>query len=493
MGSVLSAIHRLQGGFIWDFSDQVFLEHAEDGTPYWAYGGDYPHGRNGGNFCANGVFDANRSPHPHAWEVKKVYQPIHFEAGDLESGEIVITNRHDFIDLSGFDFNWQLETDGAVLAEGNLATLKTGARSSQAVKIPLPVIEPEPGSEYFLTVRARTRINAPLLGRGYEVAWEQFRLPVKAPIRPLIAPHALALEESDTDVLLSGNNFSVRFDKEAGRLVSLIYRGTELVRTGLAPNFWRAPTDNDVGNRMPERLQRWRTAPVDEEITGTKVSRIDRNRVRVRVDSSLPRVTSDYRTTFTVHGSGDIIVEHQLLSRFTHSPDLPRFGMTMTLPGEFTNLRWFGRGPHESYWDRKTSAAVGVYQSTVWEQYHPYVRPQETGNKTDVRWLAVSDSNGTGLMVVGMPLLSASALQIENSDLAYRPGEQRHGSEVKPRDLVTLNLDYRQMGVGGDNSWGALTRTEYTLPALPYSHRFRLRPFSRQDPSPMALSKQAMP
>ena len=483
----------LQGGFIWDFSDQVFLEHGEDGTPYWAYGGDYPHGRNDGNFCANGVFDANRLPHPHAWEVKKVYQPIHFEPGDLAGGTIVIANRHDFIDLSGFEFSWQVEADGTVIAEGTLPMLATAAGFNETVKIPLPVIEPEPGSEYFLNIRARSRIDAPLLGRDHEVAWEQFKLPVEASTPPTIAPHALALEESETNVFLSGKNFSALFDKGAGRLVSLVYRGTELVRTGLVANFWRAPTDNDVGNRMPERLQRWRNATDDAEITGMKIARIDPNRVRVRVDSTLPGVTSDYRTTYTVHGSGDITVEHQLLNRFVDSPDLPRFGMTMTLPGEFTNLRWFGRGPHENYWDRKTSAAIGVYEGTVWEQYHPYVRPQETGNKTDVRWLAVSDSNGTGLMVVGMPLLSASALQIENSDLAYRPGEQRHGSDVKPRDLVTLNLDFRQMGVGGDDSWGALTRLEYTLPALPYSHRFRLRPFGRQDPPPMALSKQAMP
>ena len=475
----------LQGGFIWDFSDQVFLEHAADGTPYWGYGGDYSDARNGGNFCANGVFDANRAPHPHAWEVKKVYQPIHFEPADLQNGTLKVTNRHDFIDLSAFGFQWQLEADGTPVAGGELAALSTPAGASDIVQIPLPDIDPEPGVEYFLTIRASAASG--------ETAWEQFQLPISNPSRPSIPTRALDLDETESQFVLQSPAFQVRFGKQSGRLESWVYRGTELVRTGLAANFWRAPTDNDVGNDMPERLARWRTATDDEQVTRVSVSRIDGARVRIQVDSTLPSVLSDYRTIYTVHGSGDIVVEHRFMNRFTHSPDLPRFGMTMTLPGQFRHLSWYGRGPHESYWDRKTSASIGVYRGSVWEQYHPYVRPQETGNKTDVRWIAVSNDEGTGLMAIGMPHLSASALQIENSDLAYRPGQQRHGTEVKPRDLVTLNLDYKQMGVGGDNSWGALTRPEYTLPALPYSHRFRLRPFSDQDPSPMTLSKQQTP
>ena len=476
---------KLQGGFIWDFSDQVFLEHAADGTPYWAYGGDYSDAPNGGNFCANGVFDANRLPHPHAWEVKKVYQPIHIEPVDLENGTVIITNRHDFIDLSGFDFDWRVEADGTPIAGGRLAALSTAAGAGEIVEIPLPDIDPAPGSEYFLTIRA--------FSQSGEIAWEQFQLPFNNSSRPPIPALPLEVDETGSHIALEGRAFRVRFGKQSGQLESWIYRGTELIRTGLVANFWRAPTDNDVGNGMPERLARWRTAVDDRQVTGVSVSRIDGSRVRIRVDSTLPSVLGDYRTIYTVHGSGDIVVEHRFINRFTHSPDLPRFGMTMTMPGQFTHLSWFGRGPHESYWDRKTSAAVGVYQGGVWEQYHPYVRPQETGNKTDVRWIAVSNNEGTGLMAVGMPHLSASALQIENSDLAYRPGEQRHGGEIKPRDLVTLNLDFRQMGVGGDNSWGALTRAEYSLPALPYSHRFRLRPFSQEDPPPMTLSKQQTP
>ena len=171
-------------------------------------------------------------------------------------------------------------------------------------------------------------------------------------------------------------------------------------------------------------------------------------------------------------------------------PNLPRFGMTMTLPGAFTNLAWFGRGPHESYWDRKTGAAVGLYESAVWDQYHDYSRPQENGNKTDVRWLALSNDAGTGLLAVGLPFLSTSAHAFLNEDLDHQPGAQRHGIDVKPRDLVTLNLDYKQMGVGGDNSWGAQTHPEYTLPAQPYAYRFRLRPFSADDPPPSVLSRQ---
>jgi beta-galactosidase len=190
------------------------------------------------------------------------------------------------------------------------------------------------------------------------------------------------------------------------------------------------------------------------------------------------------QTIFTIYGSGDILVDNRYRAGDDPVQEMPRFGMTMTLPAGFNDMQWFGRGPHESYWDRKTGAAVGRYRGTVWDQFHPYTRPQETGNKTDVRWLILRDSDGWGLAVIGMPQLSASAWEFPVEELDYKaagdagreiivPASQRHGAEVRRHDLVTLNLDHWQMGVGGDTSWGARTHPEYTLTAADYSYRFR--------------------
>ena len=254
---------------------------------------------------------------------------------------------------------------------------------------------------------------------------------------------------------------------------------------------------------MSRHCRIWQNAGKHREIDVVTVKRIDGQSVQIEVSSTLPDVDSKYITTYRVYGSGDIIVEGQFIPGREDLPELPRFGMTMTLPGEFNHIAWYGRGPHESYWDRKTGAAVGVYSGRVWEQYHPYVRPQENGNKTDVRWIALTNDKGVGLLAVGMDLLSVSAHQFLQEDLDWhRDRPQRHGSDVQPRDLITLNLDDKQMGVGGDTGWGrrAWPHREYRLFPKEYVFRFRLRPFSSGDflkrfftpkqKVPMALSRQ---
>ena len=484
---VIDVHPSLQGGFVWDWSDQTLLERRDDGSVYWAYGGDFGNVKNAGNFCANGLFTADRQPHPHAWELKKVYQPVKIKPGDLNKAEIIVWNRHDFIDLGNYRLVWELQADGEIFEQGILSFPALAPGASQAVTVPHPKLQIKPGVEYFLNVRALATIDLPLVSQDHEVAWEQFKLPWEKPpsfagdetVRPL------KLKENDTDIRVYSDSFSVTFDKREGMLKSWIYRKTELVRTGLELNFWRAPTDNDRGNKMPERLAMWKEFSSNQKIEWVRAEKLESDRFRIRVRSHFSAYESRFITDYIVSGDGDITVKNRFLIGRRKYPELPRFGMTMTLPDNFTNLVWYGRGPHESYWDRKSSAAVGLYTGTVWEQYHPYVRPQENGNKTDVRWIALSDAEGAGLMAVGMPLLSVSAHQFANSDLSDR----RHGTDIKPRNLVTLNLDYRQMGVGGDNSWGARVHPEYLLPFLPYSYQFRLRPFSGDDTDLAALSK----
>ncbi|MCH8960650.1 MAG: DUF4981 domain-containing protein [Bacteroidetes bacterium] len=491
---VIDAHATLQGGFIWDWVDQTFEETNDDGETYWAYGGDYglDYPANDSNFCANGLVQADRTPNPTIWEVKKVYQNIKVEPVDLAAGTIAIHNKYDFTNLHAFEFRWEVMGDGRPVGAGSLPRLDVPPQGRAEITLPLPRIVPEPGVEYFLTVRATTGRAHPLVPTGHEVAWDQFKLPAYRPVDPvdLSTLPRLTLDDQPDAARIEGEYFTLMFDKNSGQIQSFVYRGTELVRTGLVPHFWRAPNDNDLGNGMPIRSGIWREAGQNQQIDRVTVTPVDDRTVRITVASTLPAGDSKYETRYTIYGSGDVIVESAFEPGADGLPELPRFGMTMTLPGAFTHLAWFGRGPHESYWDRKTGAAVGFYEGAVWDQYHDYSRPQENGNKTDVRWLALSNETGTGLLAVGLPLLSASAHQFLNEDLAHVPGAKRHGIDVKPRDLVTLNLDHKQMGVGGDNSWGARTHPEYTLPARSYAYRFRLRPFSVEDPAPVVLSKQ---
>jgi beta-galactosidase len=333
-------------------------------------------------------------------------------------------------------------------------------------------------------VRATTARDASLVPAGHEVAWEQFRLPYEAPA-PLDVTDLPRLRTNQTEqhIEIVGDRFRVVFDKDQGILGSFEYHGTELLADGPEVDFWRAPTDNDLAHGMPTISGAWRSAGRNRKTRSVSVRTIDGGRVEVVVESELPTVRSACWTRYRVHGNGVVLVETGFQPGDASLPELPRFGMTLAVPPAFGWVSWYGRGPHESYWDRKTGAAVGVYSGKVEDQVHAYVRAQENGNKTDVRWVAVYNDEGTGLIAVGQPLLSASVRPYRNEALAYTPKVNKHGPLVGAGDAVTINLDYRQMGVGGDTSWGwrAQAHPEYSLPAHPRVYRFLLRPFREQD------------
>lgn len=486
-----NAHRKLQGGFIWDWVDQTFLEHDADGTAYWAYGGDYDEGRNDGNFLANGLIQPDRTLNPHAYEAKKVMQPVDFVLADAATGALDVINRYDFRDVSHLDFSWEITEDGVGVASGDVPALATPARSTERITLDLPAVTPRPGAEYHLTVRARTKADAHALVRaGYEVAWEQFALPIAAdpPALDVAALPALTLAEGDDGVSVTGADFAVRVGPD-GRLASLTFDGREYLETELAPRFWRAPIDNDMGSGLNRRLAIWRDMPDAARVERVEAFQPEPHRVVIETSSVLGEEALRVDLDYVVLGSRDIVVRETVTPLRDDLPEFYRVGTTFELDGAFTDLSWFGRGPHSSYVDRKDGAAAGLYDGDVRAQFHDYSRPQETGNKVDVRWLAVAVPDGPGLLAGGEPLLSASVLPFENALLDDDRTTQRHGAELVPTGVTTVNLDLAQMGLGGDNSWGFEPLEKYRLPLQAYAYHYRLRPYDPASESPADLAR----
>jgi beta-galactosidase len=500
---------RLIGGFIWDWMDQGILKTAHDGRSFWAYGGDWgpPGTPSDANFSINGVVWPDAMPKPGLYEVKKVYQPVAFEADDLAAGRIRVRNGFDFTDLSAYRLDWRILADGDEVVSGEAPALSAAPGTDVTVAQGYTLPEPTPGVEYFLNVSLKQREVRRLVPAGHEVASEQFALPSG----PAIAEAAtsslptLAVEEDAGTVSVTGEGFTARFDLQAGTLASLRFDGTELIQRGPRLDLWRAATDNDWGNDLPRRAAVWhhaydRTSVVDHQVTVLS-DRAARVRFDFRIDDETGATAATCTTTYTVLGSGDILVDQSFEKADLELSELPRFGMNLELPRAFGDVVWYGRGPFENYQDRNSAAFVGRYESSVEGLYVPYVRPQENGYRTDVRWVAVTNDEGVGLLAVGMPLLSVSAHHERMEDfespeagfMERHEAVNRHTTDVVPRDLTSLNLDLAQMGVGGNNSWGAETLREYRLLGSAYSYRVRLRPFRGDADRAGELARQRPP
>ena len=488
---VIRKYKRICGGFIWDWVDQGLKRVTEDGREWWAYGGDFGDQPNDGNFCINGLIWPNREPQPAMWECKKIQQPVEAEAIDLSKGVIRIINRHDFADLSIIDILWELTEDGKIIQRGKLPKLRTPPHESEIVTIPFKLPENlKPGAEYYLTIHYKLSVDTLWAEKGYEVGWTQFKMPFKVPPGPKIKVSdmpPLKLEESANKIVVSGRNFNLIFSKKDGCITSLIYERLNLIKHGPLLNVWRAPTDNDAPRLAPI----WRSAGLNclkHVIESVKSERAADQLVRIIVEDSIrtPKNAERFKCTYTyrIYGSGDIIIEANVIPGENLPPHLPRIGLQLIIPGGFENFTWFGRGPHENYCDRKEGALVGVYSSTVDEQYVPYIKPQENGNKTDVRWVALTNDDGFGLLAVGMPLMEVSAHHYTAEDFE----KAKHTCELNRREDITLNLDYMQSGLGG-GSCGPDTLQQYLVKPKPVRFSVRLRPISPSE-SPMELSKQ---
>ncbi len=475
---------QLQGGFIWDWVDQTFAIKDEAGNAIWGYGGDMGFAGvvNDSNFCANGIVAADRSLNPHAWEVKKVYQNFHFEAVPLAANEIKVTNRYDFRSSANYRFSWRIEEDGETIQKGELTLPVLAAGESTMLEVPYTTIQPKAGAEYFLNLEVALRTQEPLLPAGHVVATEQLQLPVGVPAQKVaMASGAIQVKTKKQQVRIQAGDVQLTFDQKSGTLTSYQLNGEELLKEAVRPFFWRAATDNDLGNSAPSRLSIWKEA--GQRMTATSCLLRNQTDSQIQVVTTLKDAKSEVilETVYTVYADGAVKVANQFKAANRNLPELPRLGMKFLLNPALSQVEWLGRGPHENYADRKTSAFVGHYKGSVWEQYFPYVRPQETGNKTDVRWMSVTTEKGIGLLIQGEPTISANVLPFRYEALYHKRKDEpnKHGGSVQQGDANTLFVDYAQIGVGGDNSWGARVHPEYCIPARNYNYTFTIIPVSK--------------
>jgi beta-galactosidase len=489
---VIEKYDHLQGGFIWDWVDQGLRKQTDDGREYWAYGGDFGEEISDRNFCMNGLVLPDRSVTPKLLEVKKVYQYIKIKPVDLAKGQIKIINTYDFINLDRFIIRWEVLEDGAKILEGAVPNPNIKPRKDKYFEFKLDKLSPNPGAEYLLNVYVQTSEPKGLLPAEHVVAKEQFVLPhrAKIPQTQESQKQPLVMIEMENELRIEGKDFTLRFDKTTGLLFSYSYMGKELIVEGLTPKFWRAPTDNDFGNRMPERCAVWKKASSNRRLDRFEILSQKNAKIQISVEYFLPDVDSKHTVSYTIWNTSDVIVKNHFTPGKQGLPELLRFGMQMRIPKDFEHVRWYGRGPHENYWDRKTSAFFGLYENSVRDQYVKYASPQENGYKTDVRWVALTNNGGFGLLAVGLPSVCFSALPYSTEDLTQESRGTKHPTDIEERDFIEWHIDHKQTGVGGDNSWGARPLDHYTLFPKEYAYSFRLRPFTAKKESPGELSKQ---
>lgn len=466
----------LQGGYLWEWLDHGIRQTAPDGKVYWAYGGDFGDEPNDANFVTDGIVWPDRTPHPALYEFKKLAQPVRVEWLDTERVVVRVVNKHDFISLGWLRGDWELVVDGNRIMGGELPALEIGP--GKTLDVPLGVDDDLPAGERFLNFRFFQQEATLWAPAGHEVAWEQLAWAgarADAPTRP--AGPVSAGEDGQTIRLSAGETEAV-FDKASGLLLSY-GAGKNLLVRGPMLNVWRAGTDNDGIKLMlgPDKvLYHWlekQLNQLEQRLIGIRLveDQSDLPGVEVIHEASGRGQWDDFRFTqrYTLLPSGDLQVTNEV-EIGDDLTDLPRVGVTLALEAELEQLEWYGRGPWENYSDRKASAMVDRYRSTVSGQHVPYIMPQENGHKTDVRWVDLTDAGGRGLRVEGQPLLEFNAGHFTDNDLYAC----RHTIDLHPRQEIILNLDAAQRGLG-TASCGPDTLEQYKLLEKEYRFGYTLR------------------
>jgi beta-galactosidase len=512
---------HLQGGYIWEWIDHAILEKDENGNPYWAYGGDYGVDQpSDGNFVADGIIGPDQKPHPAIAEVKYNLQNVGFEAVDLNKGEVKITNRFYFTNLSKYRVKYRIFKNEKLLKEAELR-LGLPPQMSEIVTIPVSTMKAASDGEYFVNFEVTAKEAEQLIPVGHVIAYDQFELPIKTVGKKAYKAGKfpqLRVEQDENSVRITSSDIEFIFNKQKGTVTSYKINGFEYFNEafGMQPNFWRAPTDNDYGNGEPMRLQIWKQSSKNFKVSDCSVKSEDKN-VLLTVCYNLA-AGNNYIVTYKVYPSGIIHVSNKFTpltdvkivetsqseaaQTATHTPlaesdrainkilEVPRIGIRFRLPEQMNNIQYFGRGPEENYSDRYKGTVVGLYRTTVEDMYVPYVRPQENGHRTDTRWMAATTHSGKGLLIQAENKFEFNALRnavedfdSQEADAPYqwnnftaeeianrndadakdRLPKRTHINHIAPRPFVEIGIDMKQQGVGGYDSWGSKPVPEATI------------------------------
>ncbi|KAA6333986.1 Beta-galactosidase [termite gut metagenome] len=504
---------HLQGGYIWEWIDHAILEKDENGNPYWTYGGDYGVDQpSDGNFVADGIIGPDQKPHPAMAEVKYNLQNVGFEAVDLSKGKVKINNRFYFTNLSKYRVKYRIFKNEKLLKEAELR-LNLPPQTSEIVTIPVSTMKVESGGEFFVNFEVTAKEAEQLIPVGHVIAYDQFELPIKTADKKEYKAEKfpqLHTEQNDSSVRITSFGVEFIFNKQKGTATSYKINGFEYFNEefGIQPNFWRAPTDNDYGNRGPLRLQIWKQSSKNFNVSDCSVKKENEN-VLLTVGYNLA-AGNNYIVTYKIYPSGVIQVSNKFTPltdvkavetskseaelTATHTPlaesdkvvnkilETPRIGIRFRLPEQMNNIQYFGRGPEENYSDRYKGTLVGLYQTTAEEMYVPYVRPQENGHRTDTRWMAATTHSGRGLLIQAENKFEFNALRnavedfdSQEADAPYqwnnftaeeianrndadakdRLPKRTHINSIVPRPFVEICIDMKQQGVGGYDSWGS--------------------------------------
>lgn len=476
-----------QGGFIWDFVDQSPRVAKKDGGYYYAFGGDFnPYDASDGTFANNGLINSHRQKHPHMTEVKRIYQSIWLDTVDIARGEFVIRNENFFKDLSAYYAEWTATLDGNIIESGSLYNIDVKPQTTAKFKLPYNANLNNSGGELLFNVAFKTRQKEGLLPAGYEIAKNQYivkpykfkEIEVPSGNIAINHPDSLIVDDSNTNYLkVSSSRVDVAFNKENGLLSRYKFDDREFLEKDktLQPNFWRAATDNDLGAKLPEVYAVWKKPELQlEKLEYKNINNV----IHVEVQYDYLAVSAKIKLAYEISVTGAIKVNQKLMAaNHVTVPDMFRFGMELKMPGDYQYIQYYGRGPGENYADRKSGTDIAQYKQKVSQQAHPYPHVQESGTKSDIRWWRQLDIDGVGLEFTSQNAYSISALPyaIERLD-ASNYTMPLHQYQLKKDKYVNICIDKKQMGVGGENSWGRLPYPQYRIPCQDYEFIFLMKP-----------------
>lgn len=485
--NIIEKYPNLQGGYIWDWVDQSLEYKDENGKPYLAYGHDYhPDLPTDGNFLNNGLVDPYRNPHPHLSEVKKVYEPAQFEY--LGNGKVKLTNKNFFSDFSDKTVSWKLLENGKQIIKAEQLPIQVKAQESVIWQLEKFTEQLKANKEYILQISLHQKEAKNGVPENHEIAWDEFVIQEgNENTNDITNGSLLNITSAEKTFKIKNDKIDITIDATTGEITSWKHEGKVVTTNPIKPNFWRPPTDNDLGNGMDKWAKVWQEASYNYTSKLMKQPQKVYTTVVFSVAYTTPSNEAEVLVNYRVNQNGSLKVEYAFIPKKEKLPNIPRLGMYLTLDKSFTDVSWYGKGPEESYWDRKTGQKTGIYSGKIAEQFHRYSRPQETGNKTDVRWMQLASKDikilisssyklNTSVWPFAMTELDFSSDEAGKSASGLVPVTKKHGADIKLGETIQWNIDYLQMGVGGDTSWGRLVHPEYTIPAKAYKYSFTIQP-----------------